>query len=85
MDIEQMKRMAARAAEAKAHTDRMFAEYAEPFGVPRAVADKVYSLAYEHGHASGYSDIENYYQDFAELARVAYEAGYTEGRVHAGR
>lgn len=72
---EREARMAARKAEQENHIERMFAEYAEPFGVPRAVADKVYSLAWEHGHSSGYSEVENYYQDFAELARVAYEAG----------
>lgn len=33
-----------------------------------AVQDKVFGLAYEHGHASGYSDIANYYVGFAELA-----------------
>lgn len=82
---EREARMAAQKAEQDNHIERMFTEYAEPFGVPRAVADKVYSLAYTHGHSSGLADIENYYQDFAELARVAYETGYTEGRVHAGR
>jgi len=73
-------RRAAQRAEEKAHQDRMHAEYAEPFGIPRAVSGKVYSLAWEHGHASGYSEVENYFQDFAGLAQTAYEQGCADGK-----
>lgn len=73
-------RMAARKAERENHITKMYDEYAAPFGVPRAISDKVYSLAWEHGHASGYGEVENYFQDFAELARVAYNWGITDAR-----
>jgi hypothetical protein len=76
-------RLAAQRAEQDNHIAKMFAEHAEPFGVPRSVSDKAYALAWEHGHSSGYSEVENYFQDFAELARVAYETGYAEGRADA--
>jgi hypothetical protein len=42
------------------------AEYA-PDLAP-SVESSLFSLAWEHGHASGYSDVENYYQDFAHFA-----------------
>lgn len=32
-----------------------------------AKADKVWSLAWEHGHSSGYSEVINYYEEFVEL------------------
>ncbi len=75
---EREARWAAQRAEQANRSIKMFEEYAEPFGVPREVAESVYSLAWSHGHASGYSEVENYYQDFAELARKAYEQGITD-------
>lgn len=30
-------------------------------------ARKVFELAWEHGHASGLHDVENYFEDFVEL------------------
>ena len=35
------------------------------------IAEKIFSLAWEHGHASGEQDILFYYCDFAELAQTA--------------
>lgn len=32
-------------------------------------ADKAYSLAYEHGHSSGFSEIANYFDEFVELIK----------------
>jgi hypothetical protein len=32
-------------------------------------AQKLYSLAYEHGHTGGYSDIWSYLNDFADLIK----------------
>jgi predicted nucleic acid-binding Zn-ribbon protein len=29
--------------------------------------EKAYSVAYEHGHSSGFSEIENYFMDLVEL------------------
>lgn len=37
-----------------------------------AVAGPVYRAAWEQGHSAGYSEVENYYIDFAELATNAY-------------
>lgn len=42
--------------------------------VPTEVSDKVFSLAWDQGSSSGYSEVENYYLDFAELATLAYSA-----------
>lgn len=39
-----------------------------------AIAERTYKLAYEHGHSSGYSEIENYYIDFADFALAVYSA-----------
>lgn len=32
-------------------------------------AGKLWSLAWEHGHSSGYSDVVNYYEEFVELLK----------------
>lgn len=32
-------------------------------------ADKAYSLAYEHGHSSGFSEIASYFDEFVELIK----------------
>ena len=34
------------------------------------IANKVWEMAWERGHASGYADIENVYYDYVELVRV---------------
>ena len=60
------------------HQASMYRDYAEPFGIPVAVANKIYALAWEHGHASGFGEVEMHYQDFADLAQVAYEAGISD-------
>lgn len=57
---------------------RLIAEYAQD--LPKAVADKAFRLAWEHGHASGEADVEFYFVDFADLAADAYRAG-TQGSV----
>lgn len=31
--------------------------------------DLLYGLAWEHGHASGWTDIESYFREFAELLK----------------
>lgn len=43
--------------------------------MPRSVAEAVFSLAWEHGHPSGWSEVENYYGEFATLANLAFKAG----------
>ncbi len=32
-------------------------------------ADRLFDLAWEHGHSSGYSEVVNYYEDFVELVK----------------
>jgi hypothetical protein len=63
----------ARAAETaahEAHYARMFDEIGRPLaGLNEDQHAIVYSQAWEHGHASGYSEVENYYGDLAEMAR----------------
>lgn len=36
---------------------------------PDSVADRVWELAWQEGHSSGFGDVEHYYQEFAELVR----------------
>lgn len=55
--------------------DRLADEYLPD--LPKHVADRTFAMAWEHGHASGESDIENYYIDFADLAVTA----FTEGKA----
>jgi hypothetical protein len=58
------------AAERAEHADRMFTEIGQPLaGLNEAQHSEVYSVAWEHGHSSGFGDVEIYYGDFAELAR----------------
>lgn len=53
--------------------ERLAGDYAKD--LPRSVSDRVFSLAWEHGHASGEQDVESYYVDFADLAGDAFRAG----------
>ena len=56
--------------ERDALADSLAATYAS--GLPKHVADRVFALAWEHGHAYGAGEVENYYIDFADLATTAY-------------
>jgi hypothetical protein len=50
--------------------DQFKADALEELGVTRhPKAQRLYELAYEHGHAGGYSDIWTYLNDFADLIR----------------
>lgn len=52
------------------------AALAEEYGTGNPVVDdKVYSLAWEDGHSSGVSEVENHYLDYAELAQIAFDEG----------
>jgi hypothetical protein len=53
--------------------DTLAADYAAD--LPKPVADRVFALAWEHGHSSGEGEVEIYYVDFADLAGDAYRAG----------
>lgn len=43
--------------------------------LPENVKSKLRSLAWEHGHSAGYSEVNYYYSDFCELALLAFEEG----------
>lgn len=77
-DARRAEREAARAkekAENEAHFARMFEEIGQPLaGLNAEQHSIVYAQAWEHGHACGYSEVENYYGDFAEMARKLIEA-----------
>jgi hypothetical protein len=60
-------------AERVALADRLASEYLPD--LPEHVADRTFALAWEHGHASGESEVENYYIDFADLAVTAFHEG----------
>jgi len=63
------------AAEHAAHYARMFEETGRPLaGLNEAQHDAVFALAYEHGHGGGYGQVEDYYGNFAELARKIIES-----------
>jgi len=43
--------------------------------LPGTVRSMIWQYAYDVGHANGASEIELHYEDFADLAKVAYGAG----------
>lgn len=43
-------------------------------GVPIEVADALYRQAWEDGHSSGYNEVENRYQELANLVNLAVRA-----------
>lgn len=65
------------AQERAAHARRCATDYLP--GIPDSLTGDVYDLAWEHGHASGFSDVENHYQDFAGLTLAAYAQGLRDG------
>lgn len=72
---EREERQAKARQEQEGHFEKCFVEIGQPLaGLNRAQHDAVYAVAWEHGHASGFGDVENYYGDFAELARKVLEA-----------
>jgi len=63
------------ATEQKAHAVRLFEEIGRPLaGLNAKQHGEVYAMAWEQGHASGYSEVEMHYGDFAELARKIIES-----------
>lgn len=74
MTFEQLK--------AKVDADNSYEGFHEDFkavghakGLPLTVILKVYSLAWDMGHASGLNDVLYYAEDLFELAETAYSAG----------
>lgn len=43
--------------------------------IPEHIKELVYSVAYEDGHSSGFHQVYNCMNDFAEIANKAYKAG----------
>jgi membrane-bound lytic murein transglycosylase len=69
------ERRAKAQADTEAHYTRMYEEIGQSLaGLNEAQHGIVYSAAWEHGHSSGYSVVESYYGDFAEMARKLIEA-----------
>ena len=57
-------------AEEKHLRDLWINDLYEEYGVKdNPKADDAYHLAYEYGHAYGYSNIENYFSDLVELIK----------------
>lgn len=46
--------------------DALFEQYGVTDNPKR---EKCYSLAWEHGHSAGYSEVANYFSDFVELIK----------------
>jgi hypothetical protein len=44
--------------------------------------DRVYGYAYSHGHSSGYSEVELYFSDLADIVKDENEQERTEARRH---
>lgn len=47
--------------------------------VPKEVAAKVFDKAWEDGHANGLHEVEQHYEEIAEIVKAGYEAGYAHG------
>lgn len=45
-----------------------------PLYMPDGLADTVFRMAWEQGHASGNQEVANYYIDYAQLATQAWKA-----------
>lgn len=51
--------------------DRLFAvDLAQELAddLPKTVQDRIFQLAWDEGHASGYSEVANHYEELAEFA-----------------
>lgn len=62
--------------QANAIKDEFKAALSREYGTEiQEIDDRIYGHAWDEGHSSGLSDVENYYEDYAELASFAYEKG----------
>lgn len=67
-DVEGRKARNSQRSELEAQwREGLNAEFAND--LPKVAQDEVFSFAWEAGHASGYSEVRNYFIDFAEFAR----------------
>jgi hypothetical protein len=72
--LEREEAQAKERAENAAHYAKMFEEQSGVSGLNEAQHGIVYSLAWEQGHSSGFSEVEFYYGEFAEMARKVLDA-----------
>ena len=49
--------------------------------LPANVRDMVFHVAYERGHAYGLAEVDIEYDGLADLAKMAYSAGYDAART----
>lgn len=47
--------------------------------LPKTVAAKVFDKAWEDGHANGEHEVAMHYEEIAEIAKAAFEAGHIAG------
>lgn len=59
--------------EREALGDQLAADYAAD--LPKTVTDRVFSLAWDQGHAYGKGEVEAFYIDVVDIAGDAYRAG----------
>lgn len=73
--VEREERQAKKRAENAAHYARMYDDIGQGVaGLNEAQHGIVYSKAWEHGHSSGYGEVESYYGEFAQMAREILDA-----------
>lgn len=68
-----MNRFEQVARERQEVAERLAAEHLP--GIPVHITDRVFSFAYEEGHASGWGEVENYYVEIAPIVIAAFNAG----------
>lgn len=59
-------------------SDTLFKQYSASFGNSREVHSEMFRLALQEGHFTGLHEVEYYYQNFLEIAKIAYVAGLTD-------
>jgi hypothetical protein len=54
------------------HDEEMYIKYGD--GISKDQHLVIYSMAYQHGHSAGDSEVEQYYKEFADFARDLLDA-----------
>jgi hypothetical protein len=44
-------------------------------GMPKAVSDRLFEFAWEHGHSAGTHEVEMFYADAKDIVNAAFKAG----------
>jgi hypothetical protein len=50
-------------------------------GMPEAVSDRLFEVAWEHGHSSGDHEVEMFYESIKDVVNAAFRAGRAAGRI----